>query len=648
MSTNYYHPDGEIVSGRGTGDYVYCFRDQDPIRLKYNKLESFSLLISEATWYGSDGTKLWCGQSECNDFFEKNSRCTFTPQTVARIDILASTTTGPSASNFVKGTLIGGVALGAAAAMAPMGNTHTVKVTWKDDLGSNDSIITFNNNSGFQNFIGKLGSLMNQPNEATPALSTPAFSSADEILKFKKLMDEGIITQAEFEAKKKQLLGIENPVVISSEVRNPEYYAVLITSFDDCKSVVALAYKQYKHCDMSEARQRIDRATLPFEIIGTTSKTEAEEVAKKFSSTGAAVEIRQPKSDGGSVVTKFKNGYAIDENQPKTEIIDLEAKHKQPGVGDEIYFGSNNGQRMTWKVLERQGRMALVITTDIVCNKQYHSDETNITWSECTLRKWLNSDFISECFTQVERDIIVPWELNNDDNPKFKTPGGVRTTDKVFLLSIDEARTLFADDQERALGFWWLRSSGVDSTFAATVVRTGEVNPHGLCINSTSIGVRPALWIDLASTKWNEEAKKRFDDYWEVHSDERKKLEAEQKDLKDLIDSLKASCNEQIEVLEKELATDLENGEIDKFDAIIKKLTHEKNALAIFKVKERQDLQHQIYLAEAEKSAAKSRLPVARAELKAKISAVQREFEEKISSLQIRINRIDTELNKER
>ena len=30
---------------------------------------------------------------------------------------------------------------------------------------------------------------------------------------------------------------------------------------------------------------------------------------KKFSSTGAAVEIRQPKSDGGSVVTKFKNGY---------------------------------------------------------------------------------------------------------------------------------------------------------------------------------------------------------------------------------------------------------------------------------------------------------------------------------------------------
>ena len=31
-------------------------------------------------------------------------------------------------------------------------------------------------------------------------------SDADEILKFKKLLDEGIITQEEFEKKKKQLL----------------------------------------------------------------------------------------------------------------------------------------------------------------------------------------------------------------------------------------------------------------------------------------------------------------------------------------------------------------------------------------------------------------------------------------------------------
>ena len=41
-----------------------------------------------------------------------------------------------------------------------------------------------------------------QPNNA----AAPAFSVADELLKLKKLMDEGIITKEEFEAQKKKLL----------------------------------------------------------------------------------------------------------------------------------------------------------------------------------------------------------------------------------------------------------------------------------------------------------------------------------------------------------------------------------------------------------------------------------------------------------
>jgi len=35
-----------------------------------------------------------------------------------------------------------------------------------------------------------------------------AISSADELKKFKELLDYGIITQEEFDAKKKQLLGL--------------------------------------------------------------------------------------------------------------------------------------------------------------------------------------------------------------------------------------------------------------------------------------------------------------------------------------------------------------------------------------------------------------------------------------------------------
>ena len=652
MSTTNRPADGIITSGRGQGDYVYCFDEIYPIRLKYNKLILKDLtFVSRPGLYSSDGTFLFNGQ-EANSLFKS-----FTPQTVSRIDVLASTSTGPSASNFVTGTLIGGVALGAAAAMAPMGSTHTVKVTWRDDLDSKESIIKFNNSTGFQSFIGKLGTLMNQPNEAVPApsspvISSPAFSAADEILKFKKLMDDGIITQEEFDAKKKQLLGME-PTVINSAVNNSsgtnnsEYYSVTLTSHNDCKTSIAIAYLQYKHCDMSEAKHIIDCADYPFEITVTNSKSEAEEVAKKFSSTGASVEIRQRKSDGGFAVRKFKNGYEIDDEQSKVEVIDLEAKQRDPEVGDEILFGTNNGQRMRWKVLEKQDCRVLVITTEIVCKNSYHQNEENTTWSECTLRKWLNSVFINGYFTQEERDRIVPWELNNDNNPEFKTPGGINTTDKVFLLSIDEAKSLFANDQERSLDFWWLRSPGAEPICAATVVRVGTILTRGYHITSAN-GVRPALWLDFTSAKWSEEAQKRIDDYWEAHSDERKKLESEKKDLEEQIDALYASQTEQVAALNNEIAAIPGKTEIDVLDERIVELNNKKNTLGIFKGKEKNALQEQIDQAFADRKKVQDRMCDAKNEIEKRISDVNSEIQEKISPLQSKINNIDTELNKAR
>lgn len=57
----------------------------------------------------------------------------------------------------------------------------------------------------------KIISLLDQitaDNNTAPAPPSPSGSAADEILKFKGLLDAGAITQEEFEAKKKQLLGL--------------------------------------------------------------------------------------------------------------------------------------------------------------------------------------------------------------------------------------------------------------------------------------------------------------------------------------------------------------------------------------------------------------------------------------------------------
>ena len=45
-------------------------------------------------------------------------------------------------------------------------------------------------------------------NASSPAPTINQISAADEILKFKNLLDQGIINQEEFDKKKKELLGV--------------------------------------------------------------------------------------------------------------------------------------------------------------------------------------------------------------------------------------------------------------------------------------------------------------------------------------------------------------------------------------------------------------------------------------------------------
>ena len=56
----------------------------------------------------------------------------------------------------------------------------------------------------------------------TPSVITSAPSAADELIKFKELLDLGIITQEEFQAKKKQLLGLTSPIAEPPASHTPQ------------------------------------------------------------------------------------------------------------------------------------------------------------------------------------------------------------------------------------------------------------------------------------------------------------------------------------------------------------------------------------------------------------------------------------------
>lgn len=90
--------------------------------------------------------------------------------------------------------------------------TASATMNNKGDNFFNENSFTFDNDVDYQmeevaQFVKKKVDEAKQKKNA-PVVVTGAVSNADELKKFKELLDMGIITQEEFDAKKKQLLGL--------------------------------------------------------------------------------------------------------------------------------------------------------------------------------------------------------------------------------------------------------------------------------------------------------------------------------------------------------------------------------------------------------------------------------------------------------
>ncbi len=191
--------------------------------------------------------------------------------------------------------------------------------------------------------------------------------------------------------------------------------------------------------------------------------------------------------------------------------------------GEYIKFGayeqdnntSNGKEDIEWLVLEVRDGKALVISKYALDCKQYNTRNTDVTWETCTLRKWLNNDFINAAFSSYEKAMIPTVTVSADKNPDYNTNPGNATQDQVFLLSITEANKYFISarkceptDYAVANGawesdggncWWWLRSPGGSQNCAAFVNIGGDVFEYGNTVSLGNDAVRPAMWIDLSN-----------------------------------------------------------------------------------------------------------------------------------------------------
>ncbi len=197
-------------------------------------------------------------------------------------------------------------------------------------------------------------------------------------------------------------------------------------------------------------------------------------------------------------------------------------------IGSILSFGD-----YSWRVLDIQNNAALVITEEIIEQRSYHDAYKEITWADCSLRRYLNSEFYDK-FSATDKSRIIPVLNKNPDNQWYGSKGGADTRDSIFLLSLEEVCKYFGDSSSklhnpgknqrywferkdennskrlaRLLGkegcwWWWLRSPGRVNVKAVYIFGTdGNIGIQGNNILKGNLsdgkctgGVRPALWLN--------------------------------------------------------------------------------------------------------------------------------------------------------
>lgn len=202
--------------------------------------------------------------------------------------------------------------------------------------------------------------------------------------------------------------------------------------------------------------------------------------------------------------------------KPIENIVSIE----DANIGDYIHFGKywtvfaddyqlrymnkDAKQDLEWQVLDKVDDKLLITTRHAIDSRNANIGTKIFTWENCTLRAWLNNDFLGYAFNTNDQKRIVDG------------------ADKIFLLSEEEARKYFSNDSERQCKasyfarsclcwysinqgmcgncYYWLRTPGNSTnkewSSLMCVNPYGEINTIGETIYS-DIGVRPAMWIKI-------------------------------------------------------------------------------------------------------------------------------------------------------
>ena len=277
---------------------------------------------------------------------------------------------------------------------------------------------------------------------------------------------------------------------------------------------------------------------------------------KKENGTETLIPYSQDGSNGGEdgVSSDLTDQEEIwDENRAWTDRDDI-LPREENGY---IVFGAyeqdgdltNGPEPIEWEVFNSDSNGTLLVSRYVIDAKPYNEVQSkDITWETCTLRKWLNDDFMNKAFTVGEQGCIRSASISTPANRNNSRPAGITTTDQIFILSADEMLDHYSFEEvdnnylhafgpatvtppteyaknngvnwthfdettinegeisEKSYRFdligregawWWLRSVGSSRGHACIVGANGGMGFN--CdrkVELAIIGVRPALYIE--------------------------------------------------------------------------------------------------------------------------------------------------------
>lgn len=234
-------------------------------------------------------------------------------------------------------------------------------------------------------------------------------------------------------------------------------------------------------------------------------------------------------SDGGYVdnLCEIRPAMWIEKGQLVTNNIEVDTESaidiSLADIGDYVKFGryeqdnddSNGTEDIEWLVISKENNSILLISKYCLDGTPFNNEYEPILWENCSLRSWLNNDFLETAFDSFEQSMIMSTVISNVDYSKNSVAD---TEDRIFVLSVDEAEAYFRTSQERIAKAttyaqmqkdvlvkengeapWWLRTPGGYIAGVSIVDSYGNINDYGSSINSGvsgyADGVRPALWI---------------------------------------------------------------------------------------------------------------------------------------------------------